>query len=301
MQIGQFEIFMMVARLKSISKAAKLLFMTQPAVSNQIHAMENYYGAQLFERHSHGVTLTPAGAVVAEFGPKILGLHENMEKAIDQVLNIESQNLVVGASSNVGNYALPCSVCAFKEKYPEIKIRLEIANSAAIIQQVLDKKVHLGVLEGFVDHPDLKTSLVFSDQLVLITSPSEKWLKRDSITLQELKSEPMIMREEGSGIRQSWQKIVDENNCDWQDFQVVTEMGSIDAIKSAVESGLGVAFVSRLSVQKEIRSGNLHAITINDVSSTIHFQVVYRAENDQPCLATRFIRFLSSPEERSFC
>lgn len=301
MQINQFEIFLMVTRLKSFSKAAKLLYMTQPAISNHIHAMENYYGTKLFHRHSHGVSLTQAGEVVFSYAQKILGDHDAMEKEIDRVLNVKNQNLVVGASSNVGNYALPCSIWTFKEKYPEVNIRLEIANSATIIQQVLDNKVHLGVLEGPVEHEELKTTHVFSDRLILIAPPSNKWLKKDCINLKELQRESLIMREEGSGSRKIWEIFLAEAGLSLSDFKVAAEMGSIDAIKCAVESGLGVAIASKLSVQKEIRRGSLREVEIEGIPSIIQFEVIYRAELDQPSLATRFIRFLGSPEERSFC
>jgi len=300
-QINQFEIFIMVTRLKSFSKAAKLLYMTQPAISNHIHAMENYYGTKLFNRHSHGVSLTQAGEVVYTYAQKILSDHDAMEKEIDRVLNVKNQNLVVGASSNVGNYALPCSIWTFKEKYPEVNIRLEIANSAAIIQQVLENKVHLGVLEGPVEHDELKVTHVFSDQLILISPPTNKWLERDRISLKELQRESLIMREEGSGIRKIWENVLTDLEMKLSDFKIAAEMGSIDAIKSAVESGKGVAIASKLSVQKEIRRGSLREVQIEGIPVTIQFEVICRAEMDQPSLATRFIRFLGSPDERSFC
>ena len=301
MQISEFEIFLVVARAKSFSKAAKLLYMTQPAISNHIHAMENYYGTKLFNRHSHGVSLTSTGEVVYDFGEKILTLHDSMEKAIDRVLNIENQKLVVGASSHVGNSALPCSIWTFKEKYPEVDIRLEISNSATIIKQILDNKVDLGVLEGPVKHKELDTTDVFSDRLILIAPPRGKWLKQETISLEELAKEPLIMREEGSGSRSIWEKVISNAGLELKDFRIVTEMGSIDAIKSAVESGLGVAVVSRISVQKELHRGSIRDIDISGIPSTVNFQVVFRTGNDQPGLATRFIRFISSPEERSFC
>lgn len=301
MNINQFEIFLMVVRLKSFSKAAKLLYMTQPAISNHIAAMENYYGTKLFNRHSHGVSLTKAGEAAFEYVQKILNLHDSMEKEIDQVMGKENQKLVVGASSNVGNYALPCSIWAFKEKYEEIDISLKIANSTTIIQEVLAGNVDLGVMEGPVAHEDLKTIDVFSDQLVLIAPPVEKWLAREEISLEEIRKEPLIMREKGSGIRKIWENLLLESGYELQNFRVVTEMGSIDAIKSAVESGLGVSILSRLSARKELRRGTLKELQISGIPSIIKFQVVIRSDRDQPSLATRFIRFLNLPDERSFC
>lgn len=301
LNINQFEIFLMVVRLKSFSKAAKLLYMTQPAISNHIAAMENYYGTKLFNRHSHGVSLTKAGEVAFEYVQKILNLHDLMEKEIDQVMGKENQKLVVGASSNVGNYALPCSILAFKEKYEEVEISLKIANSTTIVQQVLEGNVDLGVMEGPVVHEDLKTIDVFSDRLVLIVPPVEKWLAKEEISLEEIRKEPLIMREKGSGIRKIWEQLLLETGYELQNFRVVTEMGSIDAIKSSVESGLGVSILSRLSAMKELRRGTLKELQISGISSIIKFQVIIRSDRDQPSLATRFIRFLNLPDERSFC
>jgi len=301
MQISQFEIFSMVARLKSFSKAAKLLYMTQPAISNHIHAMEDYYGTKLFNRHSHGVSLTETGEVVFKYCQKILDLHDNMEKEIDRVLNKENKKLVVGGSSNVGNYALPCSIWTFKEKYPEVDIRLEIANSSGIINQVLERKVDLGVLEGPIEQDGLEAIDVFSDHLILIAAPEGKWLDKETITLEEIRKEPLIIREEGSGIRKIWENIIEDARLKMADFRVIMEMGSIDAIKSVVESGMGVAVVPRLSVQRQLRRGALREVEIAGIPSNIKFQVIFKADSHQPSLATRFIRFLTMPEERSFC
>ncbi|WP_366922538.1 LysR family transcriptional regulator [Metallumcola ferriviriculae] len=301
MQINQLEIFCMVAQIKSFSKAAKLLYMTQPAVSNHIISMENYYGAKLFHRHSYGVSLTEVGDVVYKHSQKLLDLHDAMEKEIDKVLSKENRKLVVGASSTIGNYTLPCSIWAFKEKYPTVDISLEIGNSATIIKTVLNNQVNLAVVEGPINHKDLEATDVFQDELILITPPKGKWLDIQEITLTEIKKEPLIIREQGSGIRKLWEEFLQSNGLDLTDLQVVTEMGSIDAIKSAVESGLGVAIVSKLSVKKEIRRATLREVKIKDIVSDINFQIIYRPEKNQPTITKRFIRFLTVPEERSFC
>jgi LysR family transcriptional regulator, transcriptional activator of the cysJI operon len=302
MQIHQLEMYCMVARLKSFSKAAKLLFMSQPAVSNQIQSLENYYGTRLFDRHTHGVSLTSTGEVVYDYAIKILDLHDYMEKEIDRVLNVENKKLVVGASSSVGNYSLPCSIWTFKDKYPEIEISLEIANTSSIIQYVLEERVHLGVVEGPIEHKDLASKDVSDDQLILIAPPTDEWLEYSQISIPDIKKHPLIMREHGSGIRKIWEDIVmNYSQIHLDEFKIIAEMGSTDAIKSAVESGLGIAVLSRLSVQKELRRGTLTGIEIEGVANAIKYQLVYRRDKFQPSLTSRFIRFLSRPEERSFC
>ncbi len=302
MQLHQLELFCMVARLKSFSKAAKLLYMSQPAVSSQIQSLENYYGTRLFDRHNHGVSLTDTGKVVYDYVVKIMDLHDRMEKEIDRVLNVDSKKLVVGASSSVGNYALPCTIWAFKEKYPEIEISLEIANTASIIEYLLQERVQVGVVEGPIEHHELACADVSDDQLILITPPTDEWCKQRAISIAEIKKYPLIVREQGSGIRKIWEDTVNNLSLtSLKEFKVVAEMGSIDAIKSAVESGLGIAVVSRLSVQKELQRGTLKGIAIDGIPNAIKFQLVYRPDKFQPSITSRFIRFLSRPEERSFC
>lgn len=301
MQLNHLEVFCMVANLKSFSKSAKLLYMSQPAVSNHIHTLEDYYGTKLFNRHNHGVTLTEAGQVVYNYAQELLRIHDTMGKEIDKVLNKESKKLVVGASSSVGNYALPCSVWTFKEKYPDIDICLEISNSTTIIQQVLDGKINLGVVEGPVVHENIESYNVFDDQLILIVPPTEEWLNREEVTLEDIKKYPLIMREQGSGIRTIWEKMVESTGFDIEELKITAEMGSIDAIKSAVESGLGVAVMCRLAAQKELSRGTLKGILVKDVTEKIVFQIICRKDNLQPSITTRFIHFLCQPTERSFC
>lgn len=301
MHLNQLRVFCAVVEAKSFSQAARGLHLTQPAVSMQVRSLEEDLGAELFERNYRGIALTPVGKLVYEHAKEILAICESMHGAIDSILQRENAQLIVGASHTVGNYALPCSIWTFKQRHPESHIRLEIASSADVLRRVLDNTVDLGIVEGPVMADDVKIREISSDELVVIAPVAPPWLTRETISLKELKKEPIILREEGSGIREALQVILAGAGITLPDLNVVAEMQSNDAIKSAVESGLGLSIISRLTVQREIRRGLLKAIYIDGVPSEIKFSLLYRPQRYQTALAKRFIRFLTSPEERGFC
>ena len=304
MHFSQLELFCEIARVKSFSKAAKLLHLSQPAVSGQIHSIEDYYGAQLFERSSSGVTLTEVGQIVYKRAKEILKLHEQLEKEIDGLAKKENQRLIIGASSVIGNYTLPCSLWNYKEKYPLVDLKLEIKNAETILSMLADDKINLALVEkdAFTSHEnDFITHPVIDDELIVISPSKRPWITKQAISLEEFKKAPLIIREKGSGIRQIFENILESWGMSIDDFNVVTEMGSIDAIKSTVGAGLGVAICGRVAVRKEIRAGIIHPLFIEGKSIKIQYMVVYKANKNLNSAAKRFVRMLADPVKSSFC
>ncbi len=304
MHLSHLELFCETARVKSFSKAAKLLHLSQPAVSGQIHSIEDFYGAQLFERSSTGVTLTKIGEVVYKYAREILKLHEALEKEIDSMLETENQKLTIGASSTIGSYALPCTIWTFKEKYPLVQMKLEIKNAETILAMLREDQIHLALLEeeSLVGQKDnLLTQPVTDDELLVIAPPKKPWVDKTSITLEELKKAPLIIREKGSGILQVFENILNSWGLSLDQLNIMTEMGSIDAIKSTVEAGLGISICSRIAVQKEIRTGMIHPLTIEGKSIKINYLIVYKADRNLNSAAKRFIRLLAGPRKTVFC
>jgi len=301
MNIYQFEIVSTVAEVKSFSKAGKLLHLTQPAISAQVQSIENYYGIQLFERTSQGVKLTKAGKIFYEYALKFLELHENMERCLQQASEQANKELVVGASSTIGNYALPCSIWTFKEKFPDINIRLEIANTREIINRVIQKTVDIGLVDGPVQNKELVALDVVSGEIVLVVPNKGDWKKKESITLEEFCHISLILREEGSGLRQLLSESLRTVGLSLANLRIATEMNSQDAIKSAIEGGLWASVLPRLAVQKELRAGTLKTLAIVNFSMEVNYQVIYPVQGTLTPLAKRFIRFVSAPTERAFC
>ena len=302
MNLVNFELFCTVAQVKSITKAAKLLHMTQPAVSTQIANLENAYGIKLFERSKQGVTLTEVGEVVFDFAQRMLDLHDTMERKIDSVLDSNVQELVVGASSSLGNYAVPCSIWSFKEKYPKAKISLIVANTEEIVKKVRNDSVDVGLIEGpLKEDSDLVANEISNDELVAVVPGNDRWLNKTYLTIEDFKKEPFISREEGSGVRKVLEASIEKLGLKLTDFNVVSEMGSVDAIKSSIENGLGISICCRLTVQKEVRRGSLKAIPIENLSMPITYRLLFRKTKFRATIAKRFIRFMVQPDLRSFC
>lgn len=295
----QLKIFCTVTRSQSFSKAAKLLHMSQPAVSTQIKNLEEYYEGQLFERTPHGVILTKAGEVFYSYAERILDLYDEMEQQLEGVLQRKSHQIIVGASTTIGNVSLPCSIYLFKEEYPEVSIRLEIANSDEVLRKVMANEVDIAVIEGYHESPELNAIPVTSDELVLIVPQHSQ--DEGSISLEKFLKKPLILREDGSGTRKILAAALTQRGHSINDLNVITEMTTIDAIKSAVEAGLGEAIVPRLAVRKEAYLGSLKVLTIQGMDMPLDFNIIYPVHKSLSTAAKRFIRFLSDPEERYLC
>lgn len=295
----QLKVFCTVTRSQSFSKAAKLLHMSQPAVSTQIKNLEEYYEGQLFERTPHGVILTKAGEVFYSYAERILNLYDEMEQQLESVLQRKSHQIIVGASTTIGNVSLPCSIYLFKEEYPEVSIRLQIANSDEVLRKVMANKVDIAVLEGYHESPELNAVPVTSDELVLIAPQHSQ--EEGSISLESFLKKPLILREDGSGTRKILANALEQHGHSINDLNVITEMTTIDAIKSAVEAGLGEAIVPRLAVRKEAYLGSLKVLNIEGMDMPLDFNIIYPVRKSLSTAAKRFIRFLSDPEERYLC
>lgn len=300
MDSNQLKIFCMVTRQQSFSKAAKLLHMSQPAVSTQVKNLEEYYQGQLLTRTPQGVTLTKAGEVFYNYAQKILGLQDEMEQQIESVFQHENNQVVVGASTTIGNVALPCSIYLFKEQFPEVELCLNIANAEEVLNMVMTDVVDIGVVEGDTESSTLKSLHVASDELVLIVPPQHP-AEGDIISLQDFLKKPLIIREDGSGTRKILETALARHGYSVNQLNVITEMKNIYAIKSAVEAGLGGSVVPLLAVRKEAYTGTLKVLRIMDMDMPLIFNIIYPNSRPLTTKTKQFIKFLTNPEESCLC
>jgi len=277
-----------------------MLHMSQPAVSTHIKNLEEYYQGHLFDRTPHGVLLTKAGEVFYTYAQRMLDLQEEMEQHLERALQRESNQIIVGASTTIGNVSLPCSIYIFKEEYPQVTIRLEIANSEDVLRRVMSNEVDIGVLEVYHESPELNAIPVTTDELVLIVSPNYS-NDESSISIEDFLKQPIILREDGSGTRQILANALVKQGHTIEELNVITQMTTIDAIKSAVEAGLGEAVVPRLAVRKEAYLGSLKVLRIAGMDMPLDFNIIYPVHKSLSRTAKRFIKFLSDPEERYLC
>ncbi|QKT04571.1 LysR family transcriptional regulator [Ectothiorhodospiraceae bacterium 2226] len=255
----RLQVFRTVARLLSFTKAAEALHMTQPAVTFQVRQLEEHFNTRLFDRTHNRISLTEAGEQVYYYADRIFELYAQMENAVRDLTGEISGVLMLGASTTIAEYMLPALLGDFKERYPDVTIRLKVANSDGIVSMVENNVIDLGVVEAPVANKNLVVEQCRLDQLVLIVPPGHALAELKSVPLERLLEYPYICREEGSGTREVLMETLQGAQLAPSDLNIIMELGSPEAIKGAVEAGMGVSILSRATIAKELRLGTLVA------------------------------------------
>ncbi len=289
----RLQVFYTVARQLSFTKAAEQLFMTQPAVTFQVKQLEEHFNARLFER-SHGkIALTPTGRLVMEYAGKILGLSDEMETRVGEVTGTMSGPLLLGASTTIAEFMLPQILGEFKARHPQVQARMTVANSETIENRVADYSIDLGLIESPSHLPALHTEVCCDDELVMICAPGHKLAKSSSVTPQQVILEPYVSRESGSGTREFADNYLRRCKVSPEDLNIVMELGSPEAIKGVVETGIGVSIVSHATIVKELKLGVLVAVPLRPrLIRTL--SLVYPKEKFRSKLLGTFVEFATA-------
>ena len=256
----RLQVFYTVARLLSFTKAAEELHMTQPAVTFQVRQLEEQFNTRLFDRTHNRISLTEAGIKVYESAKKIFTIYSEMDNAVRELTGDISGVLILGASTTIAEYMLPVLLGDFKAQHPDVTVRLKVANTDGIVSQVENNAIDLGVVEAPVTNKNLVVEVCRTDQLVVIAPPGHELANEQSIPLKRLGDYPFICREEGSGTREVMLERMHAAGMHPNDLQISMELGSLEAIKGAVEAGMGISVISLATIQKEIKLGTLVAI-----------------------------------------
>jgi len=288
---NQLEIFRVVAEKKSFSEAARTLHISQPAISMQIQAMEEYYGTKLLDRTTKRVTLTPAGEILYEYSLRLLSLFNSAQRDISQAASIIKGKLVLGASLTIGGHVLPPLLNAFYRQYPEASITMEIMNTEKVLERVTALTLDLGFVEGEVITDELHIETLARDELVVVVAANHLLAARKQLSLEEVTALPLVMREPGSGTRQVMEERLQAVGFDPRDLNVVMELGSTEAVKGAVEAGLGAAILSKWTVRREIKWGVFKQLTIENLPIHRDFSVVLNIHKFRSPATQAFLQF----------
>lgn len=288
----RLQVFYTVAKQLSFTKAAECLCMTQPAVTFQIKQLEAHLNISLFERTPSRIVLTSAGELAMQYAEKILGMTQEMEARLAEMSDQASGVLMIGASTTIADYLLPQILGVFRARFPHVQVRLSVANSQTIENRIIDHSLDVGLVESPSHHPSLTTQVFYQDELVLICAVNHVWATKDNIQPEQLGNEPYIGREPGSGTREVVDKYLREHGVQLELLNIVMELGSPEAIKGAVEAGLGVAIVSRATVIKERELGKIAAIPLYPPIRRDLTQV-YTQEKFRPRLLQSFIDLIA--------
>jgi len=286
----RLQVFHAVAKQSSFTKAAETLFMTQPAVTFQIKQLEEHFNTRLFDRGHGKISLTAAGEVVLEYAERILSLSAELDTRVSELTGEVQGLLLIGASMTIAEFMLPRVLGEFKSAFPAVKARLTVANSETVEQGVAAHSLDIGLIEAPSHLPGLSTEDCCEDELQVVCAPSHPLAKLKSVTPKHLVQHPYISREPGSGTREVTDSYLRRAGHSVDELNIVMELGSPDAIKGVVETGLGFAIMSKVIVAKERQLGALVALPLMP-RLTRTLSLVYPKEKFRSRLVSSFVEF----------
>jgi DNA-binding transcriptional LysR family regulator len=287
----RLRVFHAVAKHLSFTKAAETLFMTQPAVTFQVRQLEEQFDTRLFDRHAHGrIVLTAAGLVAFEYAERILALSAELDARLKELSGEDSGPLLIGASTTLAEFLLPKVLGEFKARHPAVVPQLFVANSEAVQARVAERSLDLGFIEGDSHLPTLVSDFCCDDELRVVCSPRHALARAAAIAPRTLTEHAYISREQGSGTREVVDHYLAKNGLALEALQVVMEASSPEALKGLVATGLGLAIMSRATVTKEVRLGELVEIPLSP-PLVRQLAVVYPKERFHSRLVEGFVEF----------
>lgn len=297
MDLHKIEIFCTLIKLRSFSKTAKALYLTQPTVSGHIKNLERELGVTLLDRLGKRVVPTEEGEILYRYGQRLLALRDQARQEIEGLSGRISGVLKIGGSTIPGAYILPSCIGAFKKKHPSISIQLLIEDTARVTEAVLNGELCMGVVGARSSDGRLETHAFLDDELVVAVPPNHPWTGKKTVSVAALKHQPFILREEGSGTRHIMEERLEKAGLSLADLEVVAIMGSSDAVRQAVKSGLGVSILSFRALQDDIESGLLSAVHLKGLKIERSFFVILLKGKSRSPLCRAFLDFLRQDKQ----
>jgi DNA-binding transcriptional LysR family regulator len=294
LQLPYLDTFSKAAELSSFTAAAKALRLSQAAVSQRVQALEATLGTSLFKRQGGRVLLTEAGRTLYDFAQRILDLYQQARRDITGNEAPVAGELLIAASSIPGEHLLPALLPAFGQKHQHIRVRAAISDSMAVMAQVERGEASLGLVGRKTDNPHLEFRHLASDRMVLVVPAGHALFKRRKVSVKQLPNYPLVLREVGSGLRHCFEKSLDKAGLALSSLRVALELGSNEAIKEAVLRGVGIAILSTYAVQKELNTGQLHALEVSDLHCDRDMFIVQDKRRVLPLPARLFLLFLET-------
>ncbi len=289
MNLSQLKAFLAVAQDRSFSRAAEKLYLTQPAVSKQIQALEEGLGMRLFDRVGRSILLTEAGNILQDHAHIVFQTLEEARETITQLRGLQRGHLRISAASTIGTYMLPQPLGELKAQFPGIEISLAITNKARVVQQVLNHEVELGFVGPPVEPAELEREEYLLDELVLILAPTHRLAREESVGVAELAEEVFILREQGSGTREIMEEELGRVHLS---LKKAMELGSTEAIKQAVAANLGVSIVSKFAISLEILQGRLAVARLPELNLSRQLFVIHHGGRTLSPAAQEFCSLL---------
>ena len=291
MDTRQLAAFCAVVERKSFSQAAERLGVTQPAVSLQIRALESRLGRQLLDRSGRRVEPTEAGLRLYRGAQRLLALEAQL---VDELGGSDDEEvrgrLELGSSSGPGGAVLPVLLCEFAAQHSDVSVSLTVADTAAVVELVASRELELGVVGAARRHRSVTFEPLFRDEVVLACPPAHRFAGR-TISLDELRSEPLVLMQDGAGVRQVIEDELRRAGARVRDLHVRLELGLQESVKSAVDAGFGVTFISRSAIVAELEAGTLAAARVEGLEPAREISLVRATGRAATRVADAFVEF----------
>ncbi|WP_263367340.1 LysR substrate-binding domain-containing protein [Edaphobacter bradus] len=272
----RIRVFRAVAHHLNFSRAAEELLLTQPAVTQQIKALEDEFGVPLFDRGGGRISLTPGGAALLPFADRMKALSEEAVAAVADANGQQAGELTLGASQTIGQYLLPNLVAGFLRANPRVHVTARSGNTDAMLEALVSREIQLALIEGPEHRKDVHIEPFMEDHMVLVVPAGHEWADH-AIELAELKEQPLLMREFGSGSRRVVEHALAAAGLKGKDLKISMELDSTEGLLSAVEAGLGITFVSRWAVRNQLSLGTLKLARVRGLKLSRRFSMAYPA------------------------
>lgn len=293
MNLQYLRVFMAVAEYEHITRASEALFLSQPAVTKTIQHLEQEVELELIERHGRRIALTHAGRTLHSYARRIFALEREMKDAMSALKDVEGGEVTLAANTTTGVYLLPPLVARFRARYPRVILNISILNSTEIIDKILDWSLDFGLVESSPSHipPELAVEVFAHDELVLIVAANHRWAREKALKPSSLQEGELLLREQGSGIREVIEQALLEQNVRVRPLLTVPDN---EAIKQMIMSGVGASIVSAISVRREVAAGDLVRVSIEGVDLHPQVSLVQRTDKQLSRAAEAFCTLLRS-------
>ena len=299
--IQQLRILKAVATEKNFTKAATILYVSQPSLSKQIKLLEKNLDTLVINRERNKISLTESGKVLLQYAERILTLCEESCRALVDLKNGDRGNLTVGASQTIGTYLMPRVLTLFARNYPQIDLKVEVNSTRRIAKNIINREIDIAVVGGEISD-DLKKNLVIKpfvyDELSLIIAKSHPFAKRETINKDDLYCLDFITLNSNSTIKKFIDNILSQNQIETKQLKTILQLNSIEAIKTAVSLGLGAAFVSSSAIEKEIQLKTITILQINKIKINRQLSIITNSDSYRSQAFKIFYRELNQLKSR---
>jgi DNA-binding transcriptional LysR family regulator len=299
MDLHKLAVYCKVIELKSFTRAAEAMLLSQPTISEHIRALEQEVGQRLINRLGREIKASEAGNILYGYARKMLRLQQEALEALGHYSGNLAGRMAIGAGTIPGAYILPKKIGAFKKSYPDITIILRIAGSRTIANEILSGELEMGILGAQWRENGLTWQEIFNDELILAVAADHPWAKQPQITLQQLTTEPFLMRDHSSGTRRALGRILEQHGLNPSHLNVVAEMGTTEAIRQSIKASIGISILSSQAVKDDIAHGSLVQVAIEGVKMIRPFYMVTRKNQTLSPLCTAFIDTLTAAGDQN--